>query len=279
MTLRSRLAASYARFAKRPLRRPPYADELLWLPAWLVAVPLARLGTPPEAVVVAGFACGLGAVAIIAGGGLPEHGPLCAALILANAVLDSVDGGVARMTGQIRLIGGLLDLVFDFFFTLLIFVAIVLAVGPGGAGGFAIPLAIAAFLANVFAATVISFVMFRDEGGGQGLPAAEQARRFADAPAADASITARNRPLFRLLVGGFNLGWGAVFRLILRAGLFRERLGGGAPVRHILALGAVGSQLAVLALVIAIGWPLTTFLAYECALGGMALGLLLAFER
>ena len=95
MTLRSLLAASYARFAKRPLRRPPYADELLWLPAWLVAVPLARLGTPPEAVVVAGFACGLGAVAIIAGGGLPEHAPLCAALILANAVLDSVDGGVA----------------------------------------------------------------------------------------------------------------------------------------------------------------------------------------
>lgn len=277
MRLRARLAASYDRFAKRPLRRPPYADELLWLPAWLVAVPLARLRLPPEAVVLAGFACGLGAVGIIAGGGLPELRVLCALLILTNAVLDSVDGGVARMTGQIRLIGGLLDLVFDFFFTLLIFLAIVLALGPGAAGGWVAVLAVAAFLANVFAATVISFVMFRDDHPER--PSAELARRFAAAPAPDATITPRNRPLFRLLVAGFDLGWGAVFRLMLRAGLFREGLGGGRLVRHLLALGAVGSQLAALALVILAGWPLQGFLVYECLLGLVALALLLAFER
>lgn len=277
MRLRSRLAASYAGFAKRPLRRPPYADELLWLPAWLLALPLARLRLPPEAVVLAGFVCGLGAVGIVAGGGLPEQRILCAALILANAVLDSVDGGVARLTGQIRMIGGLLDLVFDFFFTVLVFVAIVLALGPGAAAGWVIPLAAAAALANVFAATVISFVMFRDDHPGQ--PSAALARRFATAPSPDASITPRNRPLYRLLVIGFDLGWGAVFRLMLRAGLFRDGLGGGAPVRHLLAFGAVGPQLAALALVILAGWPLWGFLVYECALGLTALALLLAFER
>lgn len=277
MPLSSRLAASYARFAKRPFRRPPYADELLWIPAWLVAVPLARLRVLPEAVVLVGFLCGLGAVGIIAGGGLPVHGPLCVALILANAVLDSVDGGVARMTGQIRVIGGLLDLVFDFFFTLLIFLAVVLAVGPSGAGGFAIPLAAAAFIANIFAATVVSFVMFRDDHPGGS--ASDLARRFAAPPPPDASVTARGRPLFDLLVVGFKLGWGAVFGLMLRAGLFRQGLGGGPVVRHLLALGAVGSQLAALAVFILAGWPLAGFLVYECALGLLALGLLLVFER
>lgn len=273
-----RLNASYNAFAKRPLRRPPYADELLWIPAWLVALPLARLRVAPEAIVVAGFLCGLGAVALI---GLGASGPwalLAALLVLANAVLDSVDGGVARMTGRIRQIGGLLDLVLDFVFTVLIFGAIALR-GTGTAGeqlalGLVCGLAL---LANLLSATAVSWVMACDDRPEASAP--EMLAAFGRAPRPDATVGPRQRPLFALLASLFNLGWGAVTDLLHRLGFLRRRPRPHPLARHLLALGAVGPHLAALALFLAAGWPLTGFLAWEIGLGAMGLVLLRGLER
>ncbi len=278
MTIRQRLNASYNAFAKRPLRRPPYADELLWIPAWLVALPLARLGVAPEAIVVAGFLCGLGAVGLIAAGAGGAWAYLAAGLVLANAVLDSVDGGVARMTGRIRQIGGLMDLVLDFVFTVLIFGAIALR-GAGTAGEqLALGLVCAlALLANLLSATAVSWVMACDDR--PEASASEVLAAFGRPPRPDATVGPRQRPLFRLLASLFTLGWGAVTDLLHRLGFLRRRPRPHGLARHLLALGAVGPHLAALALCLVLGWPLERFLAWEIGLGAMGLVLLWGLER
>lgn len=72
---------------------------------------LARLGVSANAVTLAGFAVGLGAVPALAF----QQYELALAAILANRLADGLDGAVARASGLTDL-GGFLDIVGDFVF-------------------------------------------------------------------------------------------------------------------------------------------------------------------
>ncbi|MDF1794706.1 MAG: CDP-alcohol phosphatidyltransferase family protein [Thalassobaculaceae bacterium] len=72
---------------------------------------LARIGVPADAVTVAGFAIGLGAVPALAA---QQYG-LALLLIVVNRLADGLDGAIARAAGPSDL-GGYLDIVLDFIF-------------------------------------------------------------------------------------------------------------------------------------------------------------------
>lgn len=72
---------------------------------------LARAGISANAVTVAGFLIGLGAVPALA----LQRYDIALALILANRLADGLDGAVARASGPSDL-GGYLDIVLDFIF-------------------------------------------------------------------------------------------------------------------------------------------------------------------
>ncbi len=72
---------------------------------------LARAGLGADAVTLIGFATGMTALPLLAVG---LHGPALAA-ILANRLLDGLDGAVARASGSTDR-GGYLDIVCDFIF-------------------------------------------------------------------------------------------------------------------------------------------------------------------
>jgi phosphatidylglycerophosphate synthase len=75
------------------------------------AAPVARLGISANTVTVAGFAAALAALAAIAA----EHYWLGLFFIVANRLLDGLDGAVARQT-QATDLGGYLDIALDFVF-------------------------------------------------------------------------------------------------------------------------------------------------------------------
>jgi len=68
-------------------------------------MPLARLGVPPPAVVLASTACGLAAAVELARG----HLIVAALLVQAKTILDNADGQLARLTGRVTAFGRYLD--------------------------------------------------------------------------------------------------------------------------------------------------------------------------
>lgn len=86
----------------RPLIDPPLNAAGRWL---------ARRGISPSGVTLAGLAIGLAAAVAIAN----AHYGLGLALIIANRLLDGLDGAVARAT-RLSDFGGFLDIVADFVF-------------------------------------------------------------------------------------------------------------------------------------------------------------------
>lgn len=72
---------------------------------------LAAAGIGADQVTVAGFVCGLAAAGAVAAGAFW----LALVMILANRLLDGLDGAVARATGASDL-GGFLDITLDFVF-------------------------------------------------------------------------------------------------------------------------------------------------------------------
>ena len=136
------LDAALGRLVRRPLDRAG---------GWLAAA-----GVPADAVTLAGFACGLGAVPLLAG----ERYGWALAAILANRLADGLDGAVARRRGATDL-GGYLDIVCDF---------IVYAAVPFGFAlarpENALP---AAFLVFSFVGTGASFLAFAALAARRGL--------------------------------------------------------------------------------------------------------------
>jgi phosphatidylglycerophosphate synthase len=114
-------------------------------PATNVAVrAAARIGVDPQAVVWSHSALGAAAAVLIAVGGAGAW-RTAALLLLAKAFLDNVDGGVARATGRVTVMGRYLDTVLDTVVNALLFVALALH-GPWVWG---VPLAIGAYAALV----------------------------------------------------------------------------------------------------------------------------------
>jgi archaetidylinositol phosphate synthase len=86
--------------------RQEWVCETVFRPlAHLAVVPLARLGVPPPAVVLASTACGLAAAVELARG----HLFVAALLVQAKTVLDNADGQLARLTGRVTAFGRYLD--------------------------------------------------------------------------------------------------------------------------------------------------------------------------
>lgn len=84
---------------------------------------LARRDVNPQHVVLAHGMLGLGAAALVAVGGAPAW-TAAATLLIAKVVLDNIDGGLARATGQVTLAGRYLDTVVDFVVNVALFVAL-----------------------------------------------------------------------------------------------------------------------------------------------------------
>jgi phosphatidylglycerophosphate synthase len=113
-----------------------------------MAAPLARRGLSANAVTVTGFVIGLGAAAAIA----QRAYVLGLGLLLANRLLDGLDGAIARRRGLSDL-GGFLDIVLDF----LIYSAVPFAFALADPGANALA---AAFLILSFVGTGSSFLAF-----------------------------------------------------------------------------------------------------------------------
>lgn len=97
----------------------------------------ARLGVDPQLVVWSHSALGLAAALLVAFGDVGAW-RVAAALLVAKAFLDNVDGGLARATGRVTVMGRYLDTVLDTVVNALLFAALALH-GPG-AWGFALAL-------------------------------------------------------------------------------------------------------------------------------------------
>lgn len=108
---------------------------------------IARLGISANAVTLAGFVVGLGAVPALA----TEQYALALSLIVANRLADGLDGAVARAAGPSDL-GGYLDIVLDFIF----YSAVVFGVALGRPD----EAVFAAFLIFSFIGTGASFLAY-----------------------------------------------------------------------------------------------------------------------
>ena len=97
-----------------------------------VAVPLVRLGAGPDVVTVAGLLVALAVAAPAVAGG--RWALLAAALVVASALLDTLDGAVAVMTGRTTRWGFVLDSACDRVADAAYVVALVLVGGPGWLG-------------------------------------------------------------------------------------------------------------------------------------------------
>lgn len=128
-------------------KRRPRSEVVLRAvqPAANLAVRVAaRLGVDPQAVVWSHAAMGLAAAVLVALGDVGAW-RVAAALLLAKAFLDNVDGGLARATGRVTVMGRYLDTVLDTVVNALLFAALALH-GPGAWG---LPLALGAYAALV----------------------------------------------------------------------------------------------------------------------------------
>lgn len=133
--------------ALRPLIDPPLDRAGAWL---------ARAGIGADAMTVGGFAVGLIAVPLIAGG----HYLAALAAILVNRLSDGLDGAIARHRGPTDL-GGYLDIVLDFLFYAAVPFAFALARPEN-----ALP---AAFLILSFVGTGSSFLAYAIVAAKRGL--------------------------------------------------------------------------------------------------------------
>jgi phosphatidylglycerophosphate synthase len=101
--------------------RQEWVCETVFRPlAHLVVVPLARLGVPPPAVVLASTACGLAAAVELARG----HLVVAALLVQAKTILDNADGQLARLTGRVTAFGRYLDSECDLLVNAALFAAV-----------------------------------------------------------------------------------------------------------------------------------------------------------
>lgn len=120
---------------------------------------LAARGVTADQLTLAGFALGLGALPALAFGLYP----VALALILANRLLDGLDGAVARLTGPTDR-GAFLDIALDFVFYALVPVGFALADPAQNA----LP---AAVLVAAFVGTGSSFLAFAVLAGQKGVTA------------------------------------------------------------------------------------------------------------
>lgn len=139
----------------RPLIDPPLNAAGRRLAAW---------GISADAVTLAGMMLGLSAGAALASGGFA----LALALIIANRLLDGLDGAVARARGLTDF-GGYLDIVADFIFYVSVPLGFALA-DPANA----LP---AAVLLASFTLTGISFLAFATLAAKRGIETAAHGRK------------------------------------------------------------------------------------------------------
>lgn len=128
-------------------KRRPRSEAVLRVvqPAANVVVrAAARLGVDPQLVVWSHAALGAAAAVLIAVGDLGAW-RAAAGLLLAKAFLDNVDGGLARATGRVTVMGRYLDTVLDTLVNALLFAALAVH-GPGLWG---VPLALGGYAALV----------------------------------------------------------------------------------------------------------------------------------
>ncbi|MDP3906736.1 CDP-alcohol phosphatidyltransferase family protein [Novosphingobium sp.] len=139
----------------RPLIDPPLNAAGRWL---------ARIGVGANAVTLAGIALGLAAGATIA----QSCFEIGLALIVANRLLDGLDGAVARAT-SLTDFGGFLDIVGDFVF----YIAVPVGFGLASPQN----LLPALLLVASFALTGASFLAFAAIAGKRGLETAAHGRK------------------------------------------------------------------------------------------------------
>jgi phosphatidylglycerophosphate synthase len=142
----------------------PWQKRLLDPPARL----LVRIGLTANAATIASFAVGIAAVPAIATG----RPILGLAAILANRLLDGLDGAIARVAGPTRR-GAFLDIALDFFF----YACIPLAFALADPAANALP---ACALAVAFVGTGSSFLAFAAvaAGGPEIAPQADKGIRY-----------------------------------------------------------------------------------------------------
>jgi archaetidylinositol phosphate synthase len=229
--------------------------ELVFRPLSNALVPgLRRLGIPPHAVVLANAATGLCAALVLARGELVA----AAVLLQVKTLLDNADGQLARVTGQVTLVGRYLDTIADLVVNAALFAAL------GYFTGLPV-LAFAAFVALtvVLAADFNATELYRQA---QGIPTSQP-------PATGGRVE-------RVLRGMYGVVFGPLDR-VLRAFAARRFDGRGGYDRFtVTALANLGltTQLVVLGLCLVLGAP-TAYLWFVLACLAALVPLQLRAER
>ncbi len=124
----------------------------------VIVRPLARVGVPPSAVVLANASFGLLAALVLA----REELVLAALLLQVKTLLDNADGALARATGRVTLVGRYLDTLADLVVNAAVFAALAVVTGEP-------LLALAAFVALtlVLAADYNATELYREARGEQ----------------------------------------------------------------------------------------------------------------
>jgi hypothetical protein len=162
------------------------ADVYFFRPLGMIGARAAqRLRCTPTAVTI------LGTIVGIAGGALlfaPSAAPAGFALLIVHSILDSSDGQLARMTGQVSEFGRMLDGIGGYLTHASIYLALLASALSGGAGGSAIAVAVAAAISNVVHAQMYDY-----HRGCYAAIAIKGTPAFGDAPARPAIVGAYER--------------------------------------------------------------------------------------
>ncbi|MFH2129378.1 MAG: CDP-alcohol phosphatidyltransferase family protein [bacterium] len=231
--------------------------------SWPLVYLLGRSRMTPNQLGFFSQVSGLGFLVCLFVGVHLSHPLIPGAFLLTRILLDCADGQLARYTQQVSNLGGLYDLAADFFFTLLLAIALAYAlIRYNGEDPFlVIPLAAFGFLGAVFSATLHSFVSALDTHAAISPEAVRQ--RFIGYPVNDRP----DSPAYTLKLAFFNvvfkLTWRWVSIVVLALAGYNWR--GNPPGGFLVLLSPVeyGTQLLVLLLVTGLQLNLLTFIFFQ----------------
>ncbi len=234
----------------------PRLDNIPMYPAWLVAYGLSYTRCKPEWLVIVGFLLSLISCAL-----LPMmHDVHVRWLIItclgAIIILDCADGRLARMTGQIRAVGGLGDLASDYIHNVLWHSVIAMVLIQQGMSVFlAVGLSFIGFLGAVFGATLYSYFNFCSRN-----PSLSPQNFINPLPADTHAM--QNMHIYKPLSLVHTLGWGLVADMMLKIPKVQKtrptELG-----MQFLAINAAGSNIMIAMFVLAANMPIHTYLYAE----------------
>jgi len=234
----------------------PRLDTIPMYPAWVLAYGLSHTRCKPEWLVIIGFLLSLISCAFLPLADNTTARWLIVACLGAIIILDCADGRLARMTGQIRAVGGLGDLASDYIHNVLWHSVIAMVLIQQGIPAFStIGLSALGFLGAVFGATLYSYFNFCRRNPGLTY------QSFINALPADTHAH-KNMHIYKPLAFIHTLGWGLIAHMMLKVPAIKTVQPTEINMQF-LAVNAAGSNIMIAMIVLGANLPLEMYLYTE----------------